>query len=160
MLRHGYTKAKGQPLMFSQVDLETGEVVVPAHCEHKTQQQHKEECDINSLLRRYEKTGIMTHLQKYEGRYGDFSGENDLYEAGLQIKVATDMFMELPAIVRQKFANNAGAFIDFVTDPDNKGSMKELSDMILGKNKEAEPTREAPAEPREAPEAPGGQEAT
>ena len=39
--------------------------------ESMTQQQFQAECDVNNILAKYKRTGMLTHIQKHEGNFGD-----------------------------------------------------------------------------------------
>jgi len=119
------------------------------------QQNLAEETDINRIVAKYQKTGVFTHVSRYAGEYGDFSGVPD-YKTGLErIQAADEMFMSLPSKIRDRFGNDPAKFIEFATDEKN---LDELQKMGLAPKKaqaEAErPKLEAKAEadpPKEAP---------
>ncbi|AJK28246.1 putative minor capsid protein [Eel River basin pequenovirus] len=90
----------------------------------KTKQEFKEECDINFILERASRTGMVSHLSKFEPQYADISGV-DLQEMMDTVAHANTMFAELPAEVRREFGNNQQAFFDFVNDPSNQGKLAE-----------------------------------
>lgn len=114
----------------------------------RTQQSFKDECDINNIMARYERTGIVDHLAKYEGQYGDFIGYPDYHVAMNRVAAADAMFMTLPASLRERFGNSAEAFLQFAQDPANE---LELIDMGLMPRRpvEAMPSSvaDAPAKP-------------
>lgn len=92
------------------------------------QQHMRDDCDVNVIMRRYQQTGELTHITAMAGEYGDYSEVLD-YQGGLeQIRLAEELFMELPSSVRDRFKNNPGEFIDFATNPEN---LSELRDMGL-----------------------------
>ena len=91
-----------------------------------TQQQHKDECDINKIVERFEQTGLINHINKYAGQYGDFEGVVSYHDAMNTIVAAREMFDTLPSKVRAQFANDAGAFLAWANDPDNKEQMIEM----------------------------------
>lgn len=95
--------------------------------ESRTHQGSKDECDINRIMRRFEKTGVIEHQNRFQGRYGDFTlFPGDYQEALHQVRDANEMFLTLPAKVRKEFDNDPGQFLDFVTDPSNSDALKEL----------------------------------
>lgn len=116
-----------------------------------TKQSHKKECDINTIMKKFEREGIVTHARQHAGTYGNFIGAPDYHTALNEIKKADEMFMSLPAQVRKKFDNDAGAFLAFAQDPKNE---KELVEMGLAKAREAPPEPPPPAEPENPPEPP------
>lgn len=85
----------------------------------RTVQSEAEACNINNIMRKYEKTGIVTHVRKTNGFYGDVSEVQDYHSAANFIAVAQESFMSLPASVRERFDNDPGKFIAFVDDPKN-----------------------------------------
>lgn len=91
-----------------------------------TKQAFAAECDINNIMKRFEKDGILNHFNTFRGDYGDFTNCPDYHEAQNKIILADSMFLTLPAKVRDRFQNNPGAFLEFVSDPKNKDEMKSL----------------------------------
>lgn len=90
------------------------------------QRSSKDECDINLIMKKYEKSRILTHVNKYAGEYGDFSNVPD-YKTGLERVMEADaMFMSLPASIRDRFNNDPGKFIEFATNADNIGEMRSM----------------------------------
>ena len=77
-----------------------------------TQQQFKEECDVNVILARFQKTGVIDHVAKFAPVYGEHTG-TDYAEAMNIIANAKTMFSELPAATREHFHNDPGEFLDF-----------------------------------------------
>ena len=94
--------------------------------ESRTKQAFADECDINNILARYNRSGLIDHVSTYGGQYGDFVEVTDYHSSLNQIREANDMFMSLPAKVRSKFENDPGAFLDFVLNEDNKSEMANL----------------------------------
>jgi phage internal scaffolding protein len=90
-----------------------------------TEQAHKRECDMNHILRDYQRTGLIRHAAKNKGRYDDVSAV-DFQSAMDTVTQAKKMFDELPANIRKRFANNPAAFLEFVGSPENKDEMIKL----------------------------------
>lgn len=85
------------------------------------------ECDINNILLRWQKTGVISHVSQYQGDYGDFlSVPQSYHEAINQVMAADEAFSSLPAAVRKRFGNDPALFLEFVGDPDNVEEMREL----------------------------------
>lgn len=91
-----------------------------------TKQSSKAECDINNIMVKYAKTGVLNHVSNNQSSYGDFSASLDYQDAINSVMAAQDSFMELPAVVRKKFDNDPVKFLDFVNDPSNVDEMIEL----------------------------------
>lgn len=83
----------------------------------RTKQEFKEECDINKIMSRYEKTGILSHTNKRSPQFGDFSNVTTYEDAFNQLQDTRDAFMTLPARVREKFQNDPAEFIKYMEDP-------------------------------------------
>ena len=105
----------------------------------RTQQNFKKECDINNIMAGYERTGLMSHVARFQGQYGDVTGAVDYHSAQNAVIQETEMFMTLPAAVRSKFANDPGAFLQFVEDPANEAEMRELGLLPPAKPNAGEP---------------------
>lgn len=92
-----------------------------------THQSMKRECDINAIMSKWQKTGILEHRNNYQGQYGDFTNTPQDYQESMnQVLAAQEMFESLPSSVRRRFGNDPGAFLDFVADPDNLDEMKKM----------------------------------
>lgn len=93
----------------------------------KTRQEFADECDINSIMRRYEATGIISHVDPREPMYLDLAGLEvpDLATALNVLKVAEEGFMSLPANVRREFGDDVHEFVAFAENPANLDKMRE-----------------------------------
>ena len=92
-----------------------------------TKQVYAAECDINNIMRKYERTGLLQHVNQYEGQYGDFTETPASYHEAMNIVVAADeMFQTVPSQIRARFGNDPGAFLAFVDDPANEQEMRNL----------------------------------
>ena len=121
--------------------------------ETMTKQSHKKECDINGIMARYEKTGLIEHVNNHQGDYGDFTEAPSDYQSALdQVIAAQEMFMTIPAKVRAQFGNDPGQFLKFVEDPANAEQLVELG-LANPKPAEQEPAVPPAAPPKAAQEA-------
>jgi len=102
---------------------------------------HKDECDVNNVLRRYDQTGLITHVNTAVARYGDFSEINEYQESLNLVIEAQQSFGALPSAIRERFANNPGKFLEFVTNPAN---IDEMCDLGLAEKRSPEPTLNQP----------------
>lgn len=84
-----------------------------------TEQHHKDACDINNILRKYERTGVLLHQKQYNGQYGDFSDVEEYHHCQNRVLEAKAMFDALPAKIRSRFANDPANFLEFVKNPEN-----------------------------------------
>lgn len=87
-----------------------------------TQQQFKDECDINRIMDRYLRTGVLSDPLSLRGpgTYADFTEMGDYMANMNKVVEAREMFESLPAKVRERFANNPANMIEFVMDSSNK----------------------------------------
>lgn len=93
--------------------------------ESLAQQHQKEESDINTIVRRFGLTGELPSNVRVP-QYGDFTACTDYQTAIHAVKAAEASFMEMPAHVRARFGNDAGAFVDFCSNMDNIDEMIKL----------------------------------
>lgn len=117
-----------------------------------TRQEFAEECDINSIMARYEGhvIGGPGNLPPAVPVYFDFaSAPQTLLEFLTFMQDADRQFMTLPAQVRREFDNDAKLFVDFASDPDNLEQMRTWG--LAAPAPAPEPSKPASA----APEAPG-----
>lgn len=93
-----------------------------------TEQNHRQECEINCIVAKYKRTGILPDMfsRIREGHYGDFSKVNDYHHAMNQVAEASEAFYELPAEIRKKFDNDPAKMLDYVDDPNNYDACVEM----------------------------------
>lgn len=140
------------------IDKETGEVITPfirtpynydtnqvsdatgtdTGTDSKTQQQFKDEVDINTIVERFGVTGEMPppinfpQVQEFEETF-DFQTSMNV------IRQAQESFMTLPAKARARFDNNPQKFMEFMNEEDNAAEAVKLGLAIK---------REIPVEPK------------
>lgn len=77
------------------------------------------ECDINHIMARYYKTGIIDHVSELQAVFSDVS-ELPEYQGMLDaVTAASEAFGELPSSVRKRFGNDPSELMAFLSDPDN-----------------------------------------
>lgn len=96
---------------------------VIAYDDGRTKQCFKDECDINAIMARFDRTGTISHVAKYEAIYGDFS-DFDFFEQTQKLTRGREIFDDLPAEIRQEFGQSPAAFFNFVNDPANKDEVR------------------------------------
>ena len=84
--------------------------------DYVTEQGHMKECDVNYIIKKYDKTGLISHVNHVEAIYGDGSSMELMEAINLQKRARAD-FMELPSEIREKFDNDPVAFLAFMEDP-------------------------------------------
>ncbi len=110
------------------------------------QQQFKDDCDVNTIMQRFQKTGAIDHVSKHQPQYG-FATPNDYHQSLNIIMTAQSMFNDLPSKIRNEFSNNPQAFLEFVQDPKNADRAKELG-LTLSPKAAAQAAPEAPGAPK------------
>ncbi len=89
-------------------------------------QSFQKECDINTIMRKYEKSGLIEHLNTNQGQYGNYIGFEDYHSSLNQILAADAAFLTIPSRIRAKFNNDPGVFLEFAQNPENHEEMVEL----------------------------------
>nr|QJB19817.1 MAG: internal scaffolding protein [Microvirus sp.] len=85
-----------------------------------TQQQFKDECDINNILRKHGHDPVAFQaLTRPGGMYADFSNITEYRDMLDAVIYAQDAFSSLPAHIRSRFANDPQQLLDFVQDKQN-----------------------------------------
>lgn len=110
----------------------------------RTKQSFKNDTDINKILKKAQKQGTLSHLQKHGAHYADYSDVPTLLEAHARIQSGQKVFDELPSELRNEFGNDQFAFFEFVNKTENAGKLDELLPQL------AEPGRTLPAVRRSA----------
>lgn len=83
-----------------------------------TQQQFKEEADINTIVDRFLKSGVLPTAVNMP-QYVDYEGVFDFQSAMNVVRKADENFMRLDAKVRARFNNSPQAFLEFFANPEN-----------------------------------------
>lgn len=107
-------KASDEAGLNCQIDPDTGECL-----ESMAQQHFKEECDINTIIKRF---GLGHELPENPRvpEYGDFEHVAD-YQTALNAVIAADkQFMEYPAHVREEFNNSPQRMMEFLAKEENR----------------------------------------
>lgn len=118
-------------------------VILDCGDELVTKQSHKAECDINTILAQYAKTGIINHISNSEPQYLDLPSSVDFQESLALVQEASDAFASLPSGVRDRYANDPGRFLSALSDPGQRDFLREAG--VL------KPAIEAPPAPKEPP---------
>ena len=91
----------------------------------RVEQCHRDECDINKIIAKYDRTGVLNHVNDFEARYEDLTGLD--YQTMLNtVANANSMFEGLPSEIRNQFANDPANFISFMDDENNNEQMYEM----------------------------------
>ncbi|AXH77992.1 MAG: internal scaffolding protein [Microviridae sp.] len=114
----------------------------------RTKQEFKDECDINMIMRRYQRSGIFP-VGVGVGTYGDFSEVGDYLQAQETVSRAKAQFAGLPSTVRDRFRNDPRVFLDFVQNPGNRDECRRLG--LLKEEEKVTDTHRIETPPKEPP---------
>lgn len=90
-----------------------------------TQQQFRDDCDIQVLAARFGLTGEFPE-PKSLAEYGDFSGVSDFHTAMNEVREAEQAFESLPVKLRTRFSNDPVEFWEWLHTSDNIDEAIEL----------------------------------
>lgn len=122
--------------------------------ENMTEEQHKSDVEIHAIMRKYKETGVVNHVNKYQGSYMDMISAPDFTEAQRQIAEAKSMFESVPSHIRDDFGNDPARFLDFMQNPANRDQIAEygFDTQHLGEHPDYPAPPESPREMALAPE--------
>jgi len=103
------------------------------HEPSRTQQQFKDQVDVNKIMSKFKKTGVINHLNSKSGVYSDLHEIPDLASALNTVAKAQTAFMELPSELRKKFGNDPENLIKYLQDDKNIAESVELGLRIATK---------------------------
>ena len=86
--------------------------------ESLTQQQFKDEADINTIVDRFMKSGVLP-TPAVMPQYVDFEGVFDYQSAMNVVRQADENFMRMDAKIRARFNNSPQEFLEFFANPEN-----------------------------------------
>ena len=90
-----------------------------------TKQHLKDEADVNKIIKRYGLAQIQQNAAMVELQYGEITSMS-LQEAIDMVEKANEAFLTVPSEIRAKFNNDAGAWIDYATNPANLDELVKL----------------------------------
>lgn len=89
----------------------------------RTQQNFAEEADINTIVNRFLRTGVMPNSIDAPPQFADFEEVFDFQSAMNTIRAAQESFNALPARTRARFGNDPHEFVAFCSDENNAEEM-------------------------------------
>lgn len=128
----------------------------------RTKQSMRDECDINLIVAKYQRTGAITHLARGVPQYSDVSEVGDYRTAIENARAAEAFFQGLPAKLRAAFDNDVAKYLEALQDPGAAEKLEALADEFYPSRRArreadadaeakraAEALREAPAAPED-----------
>lgn len=92
----------------------------------RTKQQFKADTDVNNILKKYMKTGLLPDASRLPAKFGDFSSAPSYLDAMNLINEAHEQFASLNSSLRGRFQNDPSQFLEFCNDPKNLPEMLKL----------------------------------
>lgn len=131
-------------------DGQRNRVTVSFDAPDRAKQAFADECDINNIVRRFEETGLVEHVNGRPPRYEDLVNVTNYYDAMLEIRAAEEAFMDLPARIREQYDNDPGKLIEALHDPAEHDRLVELGVFEPEALPEVDSQNRSPAEPSAA----------
>lgn len=110
----------------------------------RAKQSFRKECDINEVMAKYRAHGVVGHVSTREAVWGaDLPASGDFHEAMNFVKEVESVFETLPAELRKRFKNDAGLYLDFVSDDENVDEARKLGLIPPERPVQVDPASEA-----------------
>jgi len=113
-----------------------------------TEQHHAKTCNINYIIGKYQKTGLVDHVNRHQGNYGDVSGAD--FDRAMELVTEQEtVFNELPSSVRAHYNNDV---VEYLTAVETDSGAEEHRNLLNPVPEVPEPEKTAPTEPQKATE--------
>ncbi len=97
-----------------------------ARSKSRTQQHFKDEVNVNTIMKKARRTGVLPYRGPEDCIFQDLTGTTDYLEAMNRVKAIDRQFQELPANIRNKFGNNPDAILKYLQEPKNEKEARTL----------------------------------
>lgn len=84
-----------------------------------TEQEHQKECDVNEIIKKYQREKVIEHVSHFNAFYGDMSGD-DFRSSIEKMQNCRNHFQELPSEIRRRFDNSPEHLLRFMENPQNR----------------------------------------
>lgn len=116
----------------------------------RTQQQFKDDADVNKIIATYKTTGFLGNQRSDPLQYGDATGLPSLQEAMDLVLRANAEFAQLPATVRELCRNDPKTFLGMCETPHGMAALKAaglpVREVSTTRKEGGEPPKTAPSE--------------
>lgn len=117
--------------------------------ESLTEQHHAKACDINTIMAKYLKTGLIEHVSRYEPQFGDVT-ELDFKRSMDTVARVESEFYDLPAFVRAHYDQDPSKYLAAIVTDEGLAELQALKPPGQQYNRDG--TREEqPDKPAEKP---------
>lgn len=96
----------------------------------RTKQSFRDDVNINKIIARFDRTGMVSHLNSKTPFYGDVSSIVGYQEALNKVKEADELFGRMSAEIRNRFKNDPALMIEFLSDPVNNAEALKLGMIV------------------------------
>jgi len=124
----------------------------------RTKQNHKGECDINQIIKKFQKTGQLEHVKTNPQIYGNFTDPITYHDAMNLVSSANQQFEGLSSAVRERFDNNPAKFLEFATNGRNAEEMAQMGLMDPKSVERVETAKKAKSAASKNPDMGGGKD--
>lgn len=108
----------------------------------KTKQEFKDECDVELIVARFKRTGMVDHLQRGVPQFMDVSEVGTYRELVERMREAEAYFLGLPAEVRARFENDPARYVELLAG-ESGPELEELRKQLFPTKEEREASRKA-----------------
>lgn len=121
----------------------------------RTKQSFKDQVNINKIIARFAKTGMIDSVNRRQPFYGDVSNIRSYHDAMNVVVEAQRLFGSMSASIRKKFDNDPAKMIAWLDDPKNLDEAVALGMAVKRPERApaATPTVVSPVTPTETPKA-------
>lgn len=125
LFREKFGSKKVNKEMMRQFCIRPGKVDEKGGIQYTTEQAHKRECDINEIIKKYDKTGLILHVSKIEAQFGDLTGR-DFKTMNDKVANMKSQFELLPVEIKKEFEQSPAKLLEFMENPENRKRAIEL----------------------------------
>ncbi len=113
----------------------------------RTKQASKDECDVNLIMSKYTRTGLISHLALGMPKFADVSELTDYRSAVDNIRSVEAFFAGLPSAVRRHFENDPALLMERMEAGLSADDLKAIGLEVLEGSAKPEPELVAPEVP-------------
>lgn len=99
-------------------NFDSSKVIHPPSGQDRTQQHLRDETNINHIIAKFKRTGVLQGARTTPPKFGDFTSA-DFMEMHNLVLQAKDDFMSLSARLRSRFANDPARLMAWLENPQN-----------------------------------------
>ncbi|AXL15389.1 internal scaffolding protein [Microviridae sp.] len=91
-----------------------------------TEQQHKDACNINVIMKKYSNTGMLPQITQRQAQFINALDSHDFMEAQFILAEARSMFEDVPSDIRLQFDNDPNKYMLFMSNPENREAIEKM----------------------------------